>query len=41
VLVEAYSEDELLEECLVAELGEHDFVGVLELKEAVWAPGLD
>ena len=40
-LVEAPSENELLEECPVAKLGELDCVGVLELEEAILAPRLD
>jgi len=40
-LVEAPSEDELLEECSVAEPGEPDCEEVLELEEAISALGLD
>ena len=40
-LVEAPSEDELLEECPMVELGEPDCVGLLELEEVVSALGLD
>ena len=40
-LVEAPSKDKLLEEWLVAESGEPDCVGVLELEEAVSTPRLD
>ncbi|KAJ8437848.1 hypothetical protein Cgig2_000402 [Carnegiea gigantea] len=39
-LIEAPSEDELLEECPVAQLGEPDYVAELELEEAVSAPGI-
>ena len=40
-LVEAPSEDELLEECPVTKLGEPDCEEVLELEEVASASGLD